>query len=266
LLREQVQRDHGAMAIDDPLQAAEDLVASDERQRLPITEWAQDLVAVAKCIPGVREYAGPADLVLRKLNQRNQENRDYLLDVLTDELKRIRGRLEHLSEEHRQFLEHDYMELVLDGLKRSENIRSKERIARIAKILAHAADVGPSNSADCAEEMMRVAMDLTDQDVGVLREIDRAQAKILEWSRQPAPMDPVNDCWKADPPKVEGMSPAAIVSTCEKLQSFGLVTRVDRNNFKLPLTVTPYGILQKGHDFVEYIRGVAESEQTTMPQ
>jgi hypothetical protein len=260
LLGEQVQRDDDAMAIDDPLQAAEDLIASDERQQSPVAQLAQDLVAVAKCIPGARAFAGPAELVLRKLNQRNQGNRDYLLNVLTEELKRIRCKLEHLADEQRQFLEDDYMELVLDGLKKAENVRSKERIARIAKILAHAADAGTTKPANETEEMMRVAMDLTDQDVAVLREIDRAQSKILKWSGGMAPMDPVNKCWKEDPPKVEGMSPAAVVSACEKLQSFGLVTRVDRNNFTLPLSVTPYGILEKGHDFVEYIRGVTNSE------
>jgi hypothetical protein len=115
--------------------------------------------------------------------------------------------------------------------------------------------------------MMRVAMDLTGPDVAVLREIDRAQAPILEWSSGMAPMDPANDAWRDDPPKVEGMSPAAMVSACEKLQSFGLVTRVDRNNFKLKLSVTPYGLLLKGHDFVEYIRGVtAKSGPTDVPQ
>jgi hypothetical protein len=247
------------MAIDDPLGAAEDLIASDERQRSRITELSQDLVAVAKCIPGAQAFAVPAELVLHRLNQRSRENRDYLLDVLTEELKRIRGKVEHLSED-RQFIEHDYMELVLDGLKRAESLRSKDRIARIAKILAHSADAGTTKPADETEEMMRVAMDLTDQDVAVLREIDRAQAKILEWNRDTAPLDPVNDAWRDDPPKVEGMLPAAMVSACEKLQSFGLVTRVDRNNFKLKLSVTPYGLLTKGHDFVEYIRGVAKSE------
>jgi hypothetical protein len=254
------------MSIDDPLQAAEDLIASDERQRSPVTDLAQDLVAVVKCIPGVRVFAAPADLVLRKLYQRNQENRDYLRDVLTEELKHIRDRLEHLSEEHRQFFEHDYMELVLDGLKRAENVRGKDRIARIAKILAHSAEAGTTKPADDTEEMMRVAMDLTGPDVAVLREINRAQAAILQWSSGIAPMDPVNDAWRDDPPKVEGMPPAAMVSACEKLQSFGLVTRVGRNNSKLKLSVTPYGLLQKGHEFIEYIRGVAKSEPIDVPQ
>src|SRR5947209_2578768 len=115
------------MAIDDPIQAAKDAIASDERQRSPVTEFAQDLVAVAKCIPGIRPFAAPAELVLRSLNKRNQENRDYLLGVLEEELKRIRSKLEHLTEEQHKFMEHDYTELVLDGLKRAENIRSKDR-------------------------------------------------------------------------------------------------------------------------------------------
>jgi hypothetical protein len=42
-----------------------------------------------------------------------------------------------------------------------------------------------------------------------------------------------------------------------QLQSFGLVTRVDRNNMKLPLSVTPYGLLRKGHDFVQSIQGAS---------
>jgi hypothetical protein len=136
--------------------------------------------------------------------------------------------LEQLSEEQRQFLEFEYMPLVLVGLKKADDNRSKDCIARIANILAYAAEVGRAGTGDYAEETMRVAMDLTDRDVAVLREIDWSQTKILQWSSDMAPMDPVNDCWKADPTTVEGMTPAAIVRACEKLQSFGLVTRINQ--------------------------------------
>lgn len=247
------------LAIDDPLEAAEALIASDERQRSPVAGLARNLLDVVKFIPAAQKalegFTKPAEAIVQWLDHHSQENRDYLVNVLKEEIKQTRGWLEQISDEHRQFLEGDYMALVLDGLKKAENLRSKERIARIAKILAYAANVGPANSVDYTEEMMRVAMDLTDQDVGVLREIDRAQKEILKWSGGMAPMDPVNDSWKNDPPKVEGMTPSAIVSACEKLQSFGLVMRVDRVNTKLNLSVTPYGILQKGHDFIQYIRG-----------
>ncbi len=72
-------------------------------------------------------FTKPAEAIVRWLEHRSQENRDYLVDVLKDELKRVRRQLEEVSEERRQFLERDFMLLTLDGLKKAEARRSRTR-------------------------------------------------------------------------------------------------------------------------------------------
>jgi hypothetical protein len=50
-----------------------------------------------------------------------------------------------------------------------------------------------------------------------------------------------------------------VQSICAKLQSLGLITQVSPNRIKVSQGVIPYALLQNGKDFVEYIRGSAES-------
>ena len=60
---------------------------------------------------------------------------------------------------------------------------SKERVPRLGRVLMHAAECGPQHGADLAEEMMRIATELTDNDVKVLSGVSQlAEA----YSRLPA--------------------------------------------------------------------------------
>ena len=93
------------------------------------------------------------------------------MSSLRDEVRRIRSNLETLEESHRRFVEEEFVPLVIDGLQKSELTANQQRIRRIAAILAHALEVGPSGSTELAEEMMRIAMLLSDDDVLVLRTI-----------------------------------------------------------------------------------------------
>src|SRR5207237_573175 len=134
--------------------------------------------------------------------------------------------------DHRRFLVEEFPSLVLDATTKAEDLAFKTRIARIAQILASAAEAGPSRSADYTEEMMRVAMALSDADVMVLAEVDNVQAKEIAPTGY-VPNELVNDAWRDSPPEVSGLNDGQIQSICAKLQSFGLVTRVDRNPSKL---------------------------------
>jgi len=97
------------------------------------------------------------------------------MSSLRDEVRRIRSNLETLDESHRRFVEEEFVPLVIDGLQKSELTANQQRIRRIAAILAHALEVGPSGSTELAEEMMRIAMLLSDDDVLVLRTIYEGQ-------------------------------------------------------------------------------------------
>ncbi len=237
------------MAIDDRIDAAKAQIAADERALSPVTEM---LAEVMDSIPLLKEIP-----ILKFVERKKQENQKYLLDVLTSEMKKISADIGELDKEHQRFVKEDFIPLVLDGLKKAESTRARQRIEHIGKILAYALEQGPAKSPDDTEEMMRIAMDLDDNDVRVLREIVRVQAALLQSSQSKiAAMDPANDAWRDNPPRLEGISDGTIQSICAKLQSYGLITAVERNAGKVGPNVIPYGLLHKGVDFVTYIRGV----------
>src|SRR5262245_31959729 len=125
---------------------------------------------------GVRMVTIDRDLVrvaetLIFLNKRRAENIELLVTVLRDNLQRLTEKVGQLSEEQQCFLQTDFVELVADGLRKAEDIRAKDRIVRIAMILGNVAEAGPFIVLDDAEELMRIAVNLSDLDVAVLREI-----------------------------------------------------------------------------------------------
>src|SRR4029077_7259259 len=74
------------------------------------------------------------------------------------------------NEAQRRFIENELPALTVDALRRAEQCRAKERIARLARILSHAAEVGAADGADSIEEMMIVATGLSELDVLILRQ------------------------------------------------------------------------------------------------
>ena len=250
------------MAIDKRIDAAESMIASDERQEPP--SMARQLAEVAALLPPVRAVLGPvSELVTKWLDRHRNQNRDYMVKVLKDEIRQPRIDVDKLTDEQRRFYEQTYPSLLLDGLRKAENLRARERIARIGKILGYAAEQGVARSPDYTEEMMRIAMDLDPIDVDVLLQIYQAQNRILLHSDE-VPMDEVNDAWRDMCPKIAGFRKGDLESVCAKLQSYGLVTRVERNTSKLPPNENPYALLPKGRSFVDYIKGVTR-EQAAAP-
>lgn len=248
------------MTIDDPIDAAEAMIASDERQHSAIV---QHLAEVVDLLPPVKATLAPMLAAVSKWsNNRRAENLEYLLNVVKEELRKLRDKLQTFTEEQQVFLKKDFLPLVLEGIKRAENLRSRSRIERIGKILGYAAELGHRKSSDHTEEMMRVAMDLADDDVIVLREIYKTQASLLERNQGKVVIDNVNDAWRNNRPQTPDMHEGELQSICAKLQSFGLVIQVERRSIKLGPNEIPYALLQKGYEFVRYIQGVTEEQST----
>ena len=88
------------MSIDDPIKAAEALIASDERQRSVVTERIADAVATLGL--------SGADKVAGFLQARRAENRDLLIKVLRDELQRLIHNFDKLSSTHQSFIMSPY--------------------------------------------------------------------------------------------------------------------------------------------------------------
>jgi hypothetical protein len=259
------------MAIDDPLDAAEQRLAAEERASSPLSRFIRPLVELGAELtdisPGL--LPEPSEPALKAagflLSKREENRREYLVACLIDEVRRIRGQIERVDEDHSRFVKDQWLPLFLDGLQKAEQTINQQRIRRIAAILAHSLEAGPSKSTEIAEEMMRIAMLLSDEDVLVLRTIYEGQNASYNSSQGRVGFEAANDFWRLLDPThrrvnepelthLRSLSYGALQGICAKLQSFGLLAQVNRNNSKLSPDLIPYAILTKAVEFVEYVR------------
>jgi len=274
------------MRIDDPLDAAEGQIRAEERTDSVLAKYAPDLADVAEAIPtelfphGLSGAASVLKSVAAALGCRvrkqEEDRRRYMADTLRDELRRVRGKLEQLDDEYRRFVQGEFWDLVLDGLQKAERTRSRSRITRIARILANSTVDRPLKTGDQTEEIMRVAMDLDDDDVRVLSELVRGQRDRLQTGTGRVDQESANNYWRSGIAEqlADGVAPAArlgmsegdIQGHCSKLQAYGLIVQIPRNDFKIPLGVVPYAVLRKAVEFVDAIRSIGDQSEATAEQ
>jgi hypothetical protein len=268
------------MSVDDPIEAAEAVVANERRTDSALARFAGNLSEIADVLPvesiaALGPMAGAAFAGLKAfggyVRRLEGERRQYLVDVLKEELLRVRAKVEHLDDAFQAFVEQDFLPLVLDGLQMAEQTRSKEKIRRLAKVLAHAVEFGPQAKADQTEEMMRVAAALSDEEVQLLGAIYSGQIQHYQVNGGRVDPESANNFWAnvdaAGYPQPNAANPVThwsnagrVQSICAKLQSFGLITQVSPNRMKVSPGGIPYALLQNGKDFIEYIRGSAEGD------
>jgi hypothetical protein len=259
------------MAIDNQLDAAESRIAAERRSDSPLMRFLPSLASLSDVLSSIVPSSldpviayGQAALKTtgQFIANLEEHRRKYLIDCLSDELRALGTKLEDLVQSHQRFVQEEFFPLVLDGLQKAEQTRSKTRTARIAAILAHSLKVGPAGTGDTAEEMMRVAVVLSDEEVVVLRciyegqfpqfnkfigRVDNAASNDF-WVRLLGPADPMIE-------PLRNISNGKLQGICSKLQSLGLVAQDERNLMKIPPTaMPPYGLLAKGVTFVKYIR------------
>lgn len=236
------------MSSDNPFDQVEALIASDKRQSLP--ESVDAILKLIEKLPG----AGPLVWAVRYESEKQRtENSELMVTTMWEELKRISFDFEQFRKEYPRLDE--VRRLVIDGMRKAENLRDRKRVERIGKILAHAITL-ESKDFDKAEEMMRVARDLSDQDVLGLRHLYDTQFGILERSGLQVNVDNVNRAWRNSLPiRIGGIIEAEYLSVFLKLQGFGLATLVERIQTELPPNEQVFALLAKGADFARYIQG-----------
>lgn len=240
------------MSADDIFSQVEALIASDERQRTP--ELVDKILGVVAHVPG----ADPLVRIIRyHAEQQRAENAGLMLKTAWDELKRLSFKIDSLPADHRSFVQSEQMRrLILDAVRKSEDLRDVHRVERIGKILSLAIRIGPASDLDKAEELMRVARDLLDQDVDALRQLYETQFAVLKKFKLRIPTDDVNALWQQHPPKISGVLDGELDSIFLKLQGLGLATAVERRDNYLGPNERPFALLAKGADFVRYIESV----------
>ncbi len=241
-----------AMATDNIFDQVEALIASDQRQQLP--ESVDAILKLISKLPG----AGALVWAVRYESEKQRgENSELMLTTMWQELKR-------LSAEFQEFCKGDpakpeeVRRLVVDGMRKAEDLRDRRRVERIGKILAHAIALGPPSDFDKAEELMRVARDLSDQDVFALGHLYESQFAALNNVGWNIDVDGVNKIWLENPPKIPGtVLPGERDSILLKLQGLGLATAVERRDTQVGPNERVFALLPKGADFVRYAKGTS---------
>jgi len=191
------------------------------------------------------------------VNKKKAENRDFLFQTVLDELEKLLDREPKFSDEHKQWVRDEFPGLLVEGLRRAEETRSRERIARLAKVIRNAVDFGPKQPADIAAEMMRVAMDVSEEDILALTRIYSVQGSSMKGASRLPDINLANSSWADLERQFSSFRTGDGYSTCLKLQGLGLIMAVDRIATTLGLQSVPFALLPKADQFLDYIQDEA---------
>ncbi len=180
-----------------------------------------------------------------------------MLETCVDEIRKhddtIREFRQVLSEEELQRRQGIAKELLLDGIRRASNTRDIERVKRIGVILANGMTDPHCSDADEIEEMMRIAMELTDTDIKYLRELFRIEGDRVRLQERMTR----HDAFTAWPQGFWGTRLSSeLDSVFSKLEGFGLVSRIaPPNNLNITADFqNRYVLLSKGVRFADFIQ------------
>lgn len=242
------------MPIDDAVRALKQQFELEDLSKSPVSER---LAGVASALPLPYPFDKLAESIKGRLTSDALERIELTLQACIDEAQRQAERIGNLQskmDEQQAETRRDVLtELVLDAARKAENTRSKERVKRIGTILASAAFETKPTDADEIEEMMRVATELGDRDVELLRELVRIEGEAVltkgRIERYDAYTRWERGHWgtRLDP---------ELDSIFSKLESYGLVSRLaPPNNLNVMADVqNRYVLLQKGARFVQLIQ------------
>jgi len=102
-------------------------------------------------------------------------------------------------------------------------------------------------------EMLRLTVDLSDEDIDVLALIYSVQGDELKRTGFLPEQNLANSTWRDLQSKYPLFKSSKIHSICAKLQSLGMVAQVERIATTLDLTSIPYAVLEKGADYLEAV-------------
>jgi len=246
------------MPIDDhPFDALEKQFQMED---LSVSPVGRALLAIAEKLP----LDWPLDKAVESLKNHlagdSLERMRLMLETCMNEVRKydaeIRQLRERITNAEWQLREETLRGLVLDAARKAESTRAAERVKRIGLILANAAiELNPTDG-DEVEEMMRVAMELSDRDIEFLRDLIKIQGSLLQ-TQQHVPRFQAYKSWEYGPwgKKID----TQIDSVFSKLESYGLVARIaPPNNLNISADFqNRYVLLKKGARFAALIQEAA---------
>lgn len=235
------------MQIDDPLEAAMARVDADESMT------GRVISTLEACAAAGMPLVNAASKLIGFVTHTRQENIEYLLEVVVSEVTRVRSQVEGLAKEHRHFIEQEFPKRLTEATARANETSSRPKIARMGIIVVHTTICQPTKASETVDEMLRVSVELTDEDVDILANIYSVQLRPLgQMNFFPNP-NVANETWKQLEKLPQFKSPK-IFGICAKLQSLGLIVQVQRIETVLGLESIPFALLVNGKEYIEAIR------------
>ena len=241
-------------ADDHPLDALKRQFELEDSSRSPITKTALDILSRLPLI-------WPFDTALAMLKDHfaadSLDRLEVMLQTCINEVKKhaheIHNLKQTLSPEESQRRTDVAKDLLVDATRKAFNTRAIERVKRIGLILANGTIEPKPTDGDEIEEMMRVAMELGDNDIRYLGELVHiegeqvaSQGRVTRYS--------AHTMWEKGfwGTRVE----SELDSVFSKLESYGLVARIPPpNNLNIMDDFqNRYVLLKKGLRFVNLIQ------------
>ena len=247
------------MAIDEPFDALEQQLRMEDLSVAPATKIVLDLVSL---MPLKWPFNKVAERIKGHLAADSVQRIRLMLDTCVSEVRKHDREISELHDaataEESEAREAILRDLIIDAGHKAENTRAKERVKRIGIILGNASVESKQTEADEIEEMMRVAMELSDRDIDLLRELVRIEGPTLQM-RDHIPRYDAYLRWEQG--RWGNRIDPEIDSVFSKLESYGLVSRLaPPNNLNLMADFqNRYVLLKKGLRFVDLTREAAST-------
>jgi hypothetical protein len=219
---------------------------------------SEAILRVASALP----LGWPLDKAIRLLRERasadSLEKVRLMLDTCQEQVRRLEQDFAKMraNSEASKAREELASDLLLDASRKAAVTRAKGRVKRIGLILANAISDSDVADADEIEEMMRVAMELSDGDIKYLKELIRIEGALLA-NRDHIPRYDGYMLWEQG--SWGGHVNPELDSAFSKLESYGLVVRIapPNNQNLLADFQNRYLLLKKGARFAKLAREAA---------
>jgi hypothetical protein len=228
-----------------------------EMEDLVISPVTGRMLQIASSLPLV----SPLDKIIEWLKKHlaaDAAERDRLiLETIAAEVVKHGEELERtqkgLTDQASRMSEEVFGPLLVDAARRAENTRAKERVRRIGLIFANAIIETLPADGDEIEEMMRVATELSDRDVELLKELVRIEGDAVRTQGR-IPRYDAHMRWEQGWWGIRVLP--ELDSVFSKLESYGLVSRIvpPNNQNIMADDQNRYVLLPKGARFVDLIK------------
>jgi hypothetical protein len=218
------------------------------------------VLKIASNLPPQLHLGWPFDNIVKLLKKHiDSDSGDrikIMLETCANEILKLDNKVnklkDALSPQDSQQREEVAIDLVVDAARKASNTRGVDRVKRIGLILANGLTEQRLADEDEIEELMRVAVDVSDKEVQSLRELVRIEGDEL---RNRGRIERYNAHPKWERGSWGGRVDGELDSVFSKLESYGLVAHIPPpNNLNIMADFqNRYVLLHKGLRFVDLI-------------